>query len=79
MARVKRGVTARARHKKTLAKRKVITVHVVVSTELQNKQLPKRPNMLIGIAVRKNVHLERFGSFVSMPLHVSMVYLTAYL
>lgn len=50
MPRVKRGVTARARHKKLLKKRKVIMVRIAAYIDLQSKLSLKQGSMLILVA-----------------------------
>ena len=68
MARVKRGVTAHAKHKKVIAKAKVIPEDVKTSIVLPFKQLPKQDNMRIEIVVKENVSFVPYGLPESMPL-----------
>ncbi len=77
MSRVKRGVTARARHKKVLAKAKVIMVRVKTFIVLLNKQSQKQVNTLIVIVAREKDNFVRYGLCESMPRRVSSTFHTA--
>ena len=57
MPRVKRGVTARARHKK------VITVRVAAFIVLPNRPSSKRHNMHIAIVVTESANFVLCGLF----------------
>jgi ribosomal protein L20 len=71
MARVKRGVTAKARHKKVLKLAKgYYGARRSVSIELLNKQLLKLHNIVIAIANNVNVIFVVYGLFELMLLHV---------
>ena len=77
MARVKRGVVARAKHKKVLKKEKVITVRVVAFIVLPNRQSSRLANMHIVTVVKRSVSFVHYGLSVLMRQHVSVACLTA--
>ena len=61
MARVKRGVTSHAKHKKVLSKSKVSLVEEKIQFELPNKLWRKPCNMLIEIEEQKKENLDHYG------------------
>ncbi|ESE99273.1 hypothetical protein SEEW9607_11074 [Salmonella enterica subsp. enterica serovar Worthington str. ATCC 9607] len=81
MARVKRGVIARARHKKILRKflnkPKATTVRVLAYTALPSRQLSKLVSMLTVTVVNVSVSSVNCGLRVSTQQHVRTVFLTA--
>ena len=66
MARVKRGVVARARHKKVLRKRRAITVRAANYSRQQNKRSLRRVNTPIVIVANANVSFVHYGLLVLM-------------
>ena len=74
MARVKRGVIARARHKKIL---KQATVRVLAYTALPSRLLSKLVSMLTVTVVNVSVSSVNCGLRVSTQQHVRTVFLTA--
>lgn len=70
MARVKRGVQANRRHKKVLARAKVITVRAHACIAWQCKRLPKQVNTPIVTAATKNALSAAYGSRGSMQARV---------
>ncbi|VTN57577.1 Uncharacterised protein [Klebsiella pneumoniae] len=77
MARVKRGVIARARHKKILNKLKATTVRVLAYTALPSRLLSKLVSTLTVTVVNVNVSSVNCGLHVSTQQHVRTVFLTA--
>lgn len=77
MARVKRGVIARARHKKILKQAKATTVRVLAYTALPSRLLSKLVSMLTVTVVNVSVSSVNCGLRVSTQQHVRTVFLTA--
>ena len=77
MARVKRGVIARARHKKILKQAKGYTVRVLAYTALPSRLLSKLVSMLTATVVNVSVSSVNCGLRVSTQQHVRTVFLTA--
>ncbi len=66
MASVKRGVIARARHKKILKRPKATTVRVARYSALPSRPSSRPANMPIATVVRRSVSSALCGSRVSM-------------
>ena len=72
MPRVKRGVQARAKHKKVLAKAKGYYGARSRVYRVAHQAVLKLDNMLTVIVVLRNVCSVHYGLYVSTPLHVSV-------
>ncbi len=77
MARVKRGVIARARHKKILNKLKATMVRVHAYTALPSKAVIKAGQYAYRDRRRRSVSSVNCGLRVSTQQHVRTVFLTA--
>ncbi len=73
MSRVKRGLTAHARHKKILDMAKAIEVVIKMYSELLLKKLKKVCNMLTVTEKQRKEVSALCGFNVSTLLHVSMI------
>ena len=77
MARVKRGVIARARHKKILKQAKGYYGALLAYTALPSRLLSKLVSTLTVTVVNVNVSSVNCGLHVSTQQHVRTVFLTA--
>ena len=77
MPRVKRGVTARARHKKILKQAKAIMGRVAAFIALPNKPSSKPVSMRTATANKENANSVPYGLSVSMRQPVNLAFLTA--